>query len=249
MTTTGAYADVNGLHLYYEVHGSGQPLLLLHGGTCLIGVPPMGLDAFASMFQVIAPEQMGHGHTADDAGRAFHYHDLAETTVELLDHLKIDSTSVVGLSDGGIVGLDLAIHHPERVTRLAVSGTNFRADGCTPEGLQWLLSTTPDDWPRELREAYERVSPDGPRHWPLVLQRLQHMWAVEPDYTAEQLAGITAPTLIIAGDHDLVTPEHTLALFRAIPNAQLCVLPDTGHGTMPVDTVITFLTRPASSSQ
>ena len=109
-----------------------------------------------------------------------------------------------------------------------------------------MLAAKPDDWPQNFRENYERLSPDGPSHWPLVLKRIQAMWAVEPNYTDEQMAGIKAPTLVIAGDNDVITPEHSVAMFRAIPNAQLCVLPGAGHGVMPNETIPTFLKEPAT---
>ena len=93
--------------MYYEIHGEGPPLLLLHGGTCSIERPPMGIPSFSGEYTVIAPEQMGHGRTADDTDRAFHYHEMAEDTVELMRQLEVDRASVIGLSDGGVVGLDL----------------------------------------------------------------------------------------------------------------------------------------------
>lgn len=241
MTPHTGYADVNGVRMFYEVHGAGQPLLLLHGGTCSIGVPAMGLDEFAESFQVIAPEQMGHGRSADDPGRAFRYHDLAETTIALLDHLQIERVRVVGVSDGGIIGLDLAIHHPERVQGLVAIGANFTTDGIPEKAWQRLLSAKPDDWPQELRETYESRSPDGAGHWPVVLRRIQEMWALEPSFADAQLRNISTPVLVVAGDRDLVTPEHSVALFRAIPGAQLCVLPDSRHGFVPIETIVNFL--------
>ena len=244
MAASGGYAEVNGLHMYYEEHGEGPPLLLLHGGTCSIERPPMGIPFFSDEFQVIAPEQMGHGRTADATDRAFHYHDMAEDTVELLRQLKIESASVIGLSDGGMVGLDMAIHHPDRVTKLVLTGANYRTDGYSADAWEWLLAVKPGDWPHELREDYERLSPDGPSHWPAFLERLQSMWAVEPNYTDEQMRSVKAPTLVIAGDQDIITPEHSVALFRAIPDAQLCVLPNAGHGALPIEAILTFLQEP-----
>ena len=151
MTTAGSYADVNGLSLYYELHGEGAPLLLLHGGTCSIELPSMEIPFFASEFQVIAVEQMGHGRTADAMDREFHYHDMAEDTVALMDQLQIDSAFVFGLSDGGMLGLDMAMHHPERVRKLAVTGSNFRTDGYIEGALNWLVTVTPEDFAGEFQ--------------------------------------------------------------------------------------------------
>ena len=233
------YSAVNALNMYYEVQGAGPPLLLLHGGTG--SIVAKWIPYFSGEFQVIAMEQMGHGRTADVMDRPFRCHDMAEDTVELMRQLRIDSAVVVGFSDGGIIGLDMAIHHPERVTKLVVTGANSRTDGYT--GKHWeAVNGDPDDWPAS--ESYGRLSPDGVEHWPIVLRRLQRMWAVEPNFTREEMRSIKAPTLIIVGDRDLVTPEHAVEMFRTILGAQLCVVPHAGHGVMPKDTILTFLNEP-----
>ena len=231
------YAAVNRLNMYYEVHGEGLPLLLLHGGTG--SIPTKWIPHFSSQFRVIAMEQMGHGRTADVIDRPFHFHDMAEDTVELMRQLGIESAVIVGYSDGGIIGIDMAIHHPDRVMRLAITGANSRADGYTAENLEWVRTFKPADLP--VSEAYARLSPDGPDHWPVVLERLQRMWPVEPNFTREEMQGIKAPTLIIIGDGDIVTPEHAVEMFRAISGAQLCVVPHAGHGVMPKETILAFL--------
>ncbi len=231
------YAAVNGLNMYYEVHGDGPPLLLLHGGTG--SIPEKWIPFFTPRFQVIAMEQMGHGRTADCMDRRFHYHDMAEDTVELMRQLGIERAAILGYSDGGIIGLDMAIHHPERVAKLALTGANARTDGYTAENLQWVRTFDPDGEP--VPDAYGRLSPDGPDHWPVLLGRLKPMWTEEPNFSREQLQRIEAPTLLIIADDDIVTPEHAVEMFRSIPGARLCVVPGAGHGVMPKDTVLSFL--------
>ena len=231
------YLPVNGLDMYYEVHGDGGPLLLLHGGGG--SIPEKWIPHFSPHFRVIAPEQMGHGRTADLADRAFHYHDMAEDTIELLRLLDVESAVVVGFSDGGIIGLDMAIGHPAVVSRLAVSGANARADGYTDENKEWVRTLDPASEP--VSERYQALSPDGADHWPILFSRMQPMWAAEPSFTGAELARIAAPTLLIFGDSDIVTPEHAVEMFRAIPDAQLCVVPNGGHGVMPAETVLAFL--------
>jgi pimeloyl-ACP methyl ester carboxylesterase len=252
MPSEGHYASVNGLRMYYEVHGEGNPLLLLHGGATSIETFTHQIPFFAREFQVIAPEQMGHGRTADIPERDFHYHDMAEDTVELMNHLGIADAFIVGWSDGGILGLDIAIHHPERVRKLACSGAVSRVDGLEPESLDWLGNATPADWPKSFREAYERLSPDGPSHWPLVIARIVKMFRSEPSFTSEQIASIKAPTLLIVGDHDMVRPEHAVEMFRLIPGAELSVVPHAGH-SVPMEkpalwneTVRSFLKQPVA---
>ena len=230
--------------MYYEVHGEGPPLLLLHGGSG--SIPEKWIPLFSPRFQVIAIEQMGHGRTADAMDRSFHYHDMAEDTVELMRRLEIESAVAVGYSDGGIIGLDIAVHHPERVTRLAVTGAQSRVDGYTEESREWARTFDPAVEP--VSETYARLSPDGADHWPIVLGRLKPMWIAEPDFTPEQLQSIRAPTLIIIGDEDIVTPEHAVEMFRAIPGAQLCVIPHAGHGVLPEEAVLTFLQEEANNA-
>ena len=237
ITSPLPYSSVNGLNMYYEVHGEGPPLLLLHGGAG--SIPEKWIPLFSPQFQVIAMEQMGHGRTADLSSRPFHYHDMAEDTVELMGLLEIESAAVVGYSDGGIIALEMAIHHPERVAKLAVTGANFRIDGYTAENMEWVRSFNPDAEPTSA--DYARLSPDGVEYWPIFLRRLQEMWRMEPNFTDKQLQSIAKPTLIIVGDDDIVTLEHAIEMFRAIPEAQLCVVPRAGHGTMPKEMVLTFL--------
>jgi len=231
------YAAINGLEMYYEIHGDGPPLLLLHGGTG--SIPETWIPYFSPRFRVIAPEFMGHGRTADATDRPFHYHDLAEDMTELMRQLEIESAAIVGYSDGGIIGLDIAIHHPERVTRLVTTGANVRVDGYAAENIEWIRTLDPTTVP--VSAAYARLSPDGPEHWPVLLARMQPMWAVEPHFTSEELGRIAAPTLIIIGDGDIVTPEHAVEMFRTIPDAQLCVVPHAGHGALPREVVRVFL--------
>jgi pimeloyl-ACP methyl ester carboxylesterase len=196
---------------------------------------------------VIAPEQIGQGRTADLVDRPLHNHDMAEDTVELMRQLGIDSANVIGYSDGGIIGLDMAIHHPNRVTKLVVTGANSRVDGYTQENQEFLVHFEPDSEP--VWDDYAQLSPDGAEHWPIVLERLKRMWCVEPSFTNEELRSIEAPTLIIIiGDRDIVTPEHAVEMYRAIPHAQLCVAPNAEHGAMPSEQVLIFLREPSSRS-
>jgi pimeloyl-ACP methyl ester carboxylesterase len=226
----GHYADVHGLKMYYEVHGpasAAQTVVLLCGGTGWVEFWPSPIAYFGNQYRVVIPEPMGHGRTADDPHREFHYHDLAEDTVELLQQLHIKSAYFIGWSQGGVVGLDLAINHPDVVTKLAISGANFTPDYTDGETDKWLHEVKAQDWP--FREAYERLSPDGPAHFPIVFERLKKMWFEEPHFTHAQLAGIKSPTMVVVGDHDMIKIEHTVELFQSIPKAQLWIVPGSGH--------------------
>lgn len=139
----------------------------------------------------------------------------------------------------------MAIHHPERVARLAVTGANARFDGYTAENQEFARSFDPGS--QAVSDSYSRLSPDGAEHWPVFLGRLKTMWGVEPSFTSDELQRIEAPTLIVIGDRDIVTPEHAVEMFRAIPGAQLCVVPNAGHGVLPEETVLGFLLEEAES--
>ncbi len=230
----GAYASVNGLRMYYEVYGEGPPLLLLHGGLQTIsGSFSKQIPAFAESHRVIAVEQMGHGHTGD-ADRELTYRGMAEDTAELLRQLDLTAVDVVGWSDGGIIGLILAAHHPELVRRLVVSGANLRPDGCTDDFLAHVRAMKAEDMKGSDRREYDRATPDGAEHFPVVFRKVQDLWLTAPtpeDIDERQLDGIQAPTLVVVGDHDIIRPEHTMEIYHHLPHAQLCILHATSHNT------------------
>ena len=231
------YVEIDGLKMYYEVHGAGANVLLLHGGGSFI--PERWIDFLSSKYQVIAVEQIGHGRTGDIAERQLSYHKMAEDTFALLRKLKIESTMIVGYSDGGNIGLDLAIHHPDVVSKLAVTGAIFNPSGLKVEMWKWLNSNEVYDW--QAPDHYGRLSPDGVDHWPAFRDRLVKMWKAQPNFTLTELSKIEAPTLVIIGDQDDVSIEHATQMFQLIANAQLCVVPNSRHGVMPSQAVMKFL--------
>lgn len=247
--------EVHGLAMYYEVRGDGPPLVLLHGGLHGIeGSFGRVLPALAARRRVIAVEQIGHGHTPD-ADRPFRYADMAEDTAALLARIGVGPADLLGWSDGGIVALFLAARHPERVRRVVVSGANARLDGMEPAAVRGMRDTPPERMARDLaalREAYAAASPDGAGHWPVVVAKARAMWLAPVGLEPADLARIAAPTLLVAGDRDLVRPEHEVELLRSIRSAQLLILPGTGHRTfdaradwvLPV--VWSFLDAPAT---
>jgi pimeloyl-ACP methyl ester carboxylesterase len=234
----GNYAQVHGLKMYYESHGQGPPLVVLHPATATIDYWPQAMEYFSKSYRVIAPEQIGHGHTADDPKRPLTYHAMAEDTAELLQQLKVESAYLLGWSDGGIVALDLAIHHPTLVKKLAASGANMRPLRAESELGQWIKSVKavcgPKDkpgencWPPMWSDAYKKVAPD-PSHWPAFLDRMKTMFLTEPNLSKQELGGIKSPALIIAGDHDLIELQETSEIFGSIPGAQLWIVPGSGH--------------------
>lgn len=227
------YADVNGLHMYYESHGEGTPLVLLHGGMLTIDINFAGLiPTLATKHRVIAVEMQGHGRTAD-IDRAFTPAALASDIVALLDHLGIERAHVLGHSMGAAVTLELAVSHPERVRSIVPISGSVRMEGMHPDLLDPSKHATSDRMPTaadfaEFSAAYRQLSPH-PAHFQDFLTRLSASNADLKGWTDEQLAGITAPTLIVQGDNDFVTIEHAALMQQLIPGAKLAVLPDTTH--------------------
>ena len=225
---TRAYADVNGVHMYYEIHGRGRPVLMLHGGIGDQSFWSETLQAISKDHQVIAPEQMGHGHTADVPAREFSYAQLAKDTAALLRHLNVQSIDVVGWSDGGIIGYLLAIDHPKLVRKLVTSGSNVDDEGLPPPKSGELK---PEQLPKMFQDQYDRVSPDGPLHYAAFINRVAAMWRRYPYVERSKLGEIRCPTLIIMGDRDFYSVEVAQHIARSIPGAQLMIVPGTGHGT------------------
>ncbi len=229
------FAAVNGLKMYYAVHGQGRPVVLLHGG--MHGIQSSFAKQIALLardHKVIAIEQMGHGHTADVPGRELSYETMSEDTAALLVQLRIGNADLIGWSDGGQLALRLAFTHPELVRRVVASGVGL---GATPEIVKEL--GTPKDFPKmaaamfpEGFAEYNRVSPDGPAHWSTMAQKGHAMWR-KPSFgfVVADLARIKRPVLIVAGDRDFGPIEETIRIYRAIPGAKLFILPGTGHTT------------------
>jgi pimeloyl-ACP methyl ester carboxylesterase len=216
----GHWTIVNGHLLYYETMGHGRPLLLLHGGGSSIRDSfARQIEPFSKRHAIIAPEQVGQGNTPDVAG-ALTYGAMADDTAELLRQLRARDVDVVGFSDGGIIALVLAVRHPELVRRLVVSGANF-----SPEGL-------PAADLRQMREREARTSTDVST-W-TIERKLNHLWLTSPtpvELSSTLLASIRKPVLVMAGDHDAILAEHTVALSRLMPRARLWILPGTSHNT------------------
>ena len=209
------HTTIHGHPIYYAVLGHGSPRLLLHGGG-ESGEQSFArqIDAFARHHLLVVPDQIGQGRTPDVNG-ALTYTGMTEDTAALLEHLKLTRVDVVGFSDGGILALMLAANHPQLVRRLVVSGVNITPNGMNPDDLEDLRVTQSPN-PRTIDE------------------KLAHLWFTSPTSTELNVSILTTikqPVLVISGDRDAIRLEHTLKIFHALPDAELCVLPDTDHGT------------------
>ena len=240
----GSYAPVNGLNLYYEVHGTGRPLVLLHGGVSTIEIDfGKVLPSFAKTRQVVAIEQQGHGHTAD-IDRPLEHEQMADDTAELLRQLEVENADFFGYSMGGGIALQLAIGHPDLVRKLVFAGgTSYSPDGFYPELLEGMNQMKPDDLAGSpFQQAYARTAPN-PDQWPTLIAKIKQLNLEWKGWPSEVIQSVKVPTLLIIGDADIVRPEHTVEMFRllgggvpgdlyGLPPSQLAVLPGTTHITL-----------------
>jgi pimeloyl-ACP methyl ester carboxylesterase len=235
------YVSVNGLDMYYEIHGEGQPLVLLHGAFSAIGTS-FGkiLPELAKTRQVIAFELQGHGHTAD-IDRPMTLEGMMEDVAAALPQLGIEQADVVGYSSGGSVALHLAARYPEIVLKLVLMSVSYTLGGIHQGLMDGLGEMKPEmmhgsPW----HDEYLRIAP-RPEDFNRLFEKKTQMDKQIKDFSEEQIRGIKSPTLLIIGDSDLIRPEHAVEMFRlfgggvfgdtpaGLPNSQLAILPGTSH--------------------
>jgi pimeloyl-ACP methyl ester carboxylesterase len=236
----GNYASVNGLNMYYEIHGSGDPLVVLHGAFMTIGTMGELVPELAKTRQVIAVELQAHGHTADIEDRPLSYEQMADDVAALLRHLEIEEADVFGYSTGGGVALQVAIRHPEVVRKLVVASASYTSDGLYPEVRSTIETITPEFFAvTPVLDEYTRVAPD-PDGFPTLVAKIKQLDMEPFAWPPEDIRAIEVPTLLIIGDSDGTRPEHAVEMFRllgggvfgdiaGLPNSQLAVLPGTTH--------------------
>lgn len=240
--TTG-YAPVSGLKMYYEVHGSGEPVVLLHGGFMTITSNWVGwIGELSKTRKVIAVEMQGHGRTAD-IPREPNSENLADDVAALLKYLKISRADLIGYSMGGGVAMQVAVRHPDQVRRVVVISSTFRRDGMTQEGLDAVSTLTPEVFKGSPLEAeYKRLSPT-PDQFAKFVERMVAADSKESDLSADQLQSTTAPMFFIHGDADGIRLQHVAEMFRLKGGeiygdlrprsaSRLAILPNTTHVTL-----------------
>lgn len=229
-TETGD-APINGIIVHYAIWGDGSPLILLHGGLGNMEYFSGQIPELAKQYRVIAMDSRGHGQSTRNAD-PYSYGLMAKDVIGLMDHLKIDKASIVGWSDGGIIGLDIAMNYPDRLDRLFAFGANTNVAGLKPNVDK---DPTFSEYIEIAGKDYERLS-KTPKDYNDFVAAISQMWATQPDYKPEQLAKITAPVAIADGEHDeAIRQEHNAEMAKAIPGAKLVILPGVSHFAMVQD--------------
>ncbi len=244
LSARGRYAAVNGLKLYYEVHGAGQPLVLLHGGLGAIEMFGDVLARLAAGRQVIGVDLQAHGRTAD-IDRPLRFESMADDIAALLESLGLASADVMGYSLGGGVALQTAIRHPARVRKLVLASAPFKRAGWYPEVLEGMAQMTPAAAeamkPSPIYQAYARIAP-RPEDWPVLLGKLGDLLRQDYDWSSAA-AALRSPVLIAVGDADSVRTAHAVEMFALLgggqrdagwdgsgrPSSRLAVLPGATH--------------------
>jgi pimeloyl-ACP methyl ester carboxylesterase len=222
------YKTVNGLNMYYEIHGKGNPLILIHGGGSTI-YTTFGkvLPLFAENRQVIAVELQAHGHTPDrDQPSSFEQD--ADDVSELLKQLNIETTDVFGFSNGGQTALQLAIRHPQQVRKLITGAAGYKRNGYHSWFWEFIGNASIKNMPQPLKDAYLAINPDQKALQAMHDRDYYRMLGFK-DWSDDVIRSIKAPTLIINGDRDVVTTEHAFEISRLIPDARLLIYPGV-HG-------------------
>ena len=215
VSKVAGYAPVNGIHMYYAVYGAGDPVLLIHGGLGHADLWAYQVKDLMKDHTVIVADSRGHGRSSRNA-EAYSYELMASDYLALLDYLKFDKVALVGWSDGGIIGLDIAMKHPQRLTRLFAHAANVTVDGLDPKVME---NKTFNDYIAEMGADYPKLS-KTPGEFDAFVEQISHMWATQPAYTDAELAKITVPTAIVLGDHDeAITRAHTEHMAQVIPGA------------------------------
>lgn len=215
--STGTYAQVNGIKIYYETYGSGEPLLLLHGNSSSIVSFKAQIPELSKKYRVIAVDTRGQGNSGDD-GRRYTYDLFAEDMNALLDYLHIDSANVIGWSDGGVTSLIMAMKYPAKVKKVVAMGANIFIDNSVVES--WVFK----ELNKQLKELKSDTTALAKNR-----TRLINMLLTEPKYSFDDLKAIQCPVLVMAGEKDVIKPEHTKQIAAHISKSTLLIVPKETH--------------------
>ncbi len=218
------FVPVNGVKIWYALFGHGSPVILLHGGLANSDYWGNQVPVLARHYRVMVMDSRGHGRSTRNE-QPYGYDLMASDVIGVMDFLKIRKAAIVGWSDGAILGLDIAIHHPERITKLFAFAANSDPSGVADISNSSVFNA----YIARAEKEYERLSPT-PAQFRAFLEQITNMWATQPNFTSEQLQSIRVPTWIVDGDHDeAIKRENTEYMAKMIPNAGLLLQPEVSH--------------------
>ena len=230
LAQAGNYATVNGLHMYYEIYGAGNPLVLIHGAASTVQTTFGRLiPALEKKHKIIAVELQAHGHSDNRDGRQITFEQDADDVAALLQQLHIDHADIFGFSNGGTTALQIAIRHPELVNKLIIASSMFKRAGVAPAFWEGMKNASFKDMPDEYKKAFLDINPDQDALH-IMFDQCAHRMQLFTDIPDETIGAIQAPALIIIGDKDVPLPEHAVEMYRIMPHAELAIFPG-GHGT------------------
>jgi pimeloyl-ACP methyl ester carboxylesterase len=263
MSTSEKFVIANGLNIHYAEYGNenGYPLLLLHGGSANLESWADHLAYFTPHFRVIAPDTRGHGKTVNTSDE-FTYRVMADDVAAFIRALNLNKPLIFGYSDGGQIGLELGIHHPDAARAIVLGGTQYTFSGRYLDALRGMGMTKPGfvdidhimrtepDWIEYMKAAHPR--PDDPDYWKSLFNQLSTLWWTPVGYVPEDFKKMIAPTLIIMGDRDGIPIEEAAHMYNFLPNAELAIIPNADHGSALNEVFMTivrdFLLRHSQSS-
>jgi pimeloyl-ACP methyl ester carboxylesterase len=219
----GKFYEIRGFRMYCEIYGEGQPVLIIHGNGGSISAFNLNIPYFSKKYKVIVADSRAQGKSADP-GDSLTYEMMADDLAALLDQLHVDSADVIGWSDGGINGLLLAMRHPEKVKKLAVTGANLQPD--TTAVPQEIWDMVRPEYAKLTPKKIADMTPQEKESF-----KLMRLLCDQPHIPYSALHAIKCPTLVIGGDHDVIRPIHTLMIAENIPHHYLWILPNSGHST------------------
>ncbi|KAF2082633.1 alpha/beta fold hydrolase [Flavobacterium sharifuzzamanii] len=221
-SAVGKFVELNGAKIYYEEYGKGEPLLLIHGNSGSIETMGNQIDYFKNKYRVIAADSRGHGKSELKTD-SLTFVQMTKDTEALVNHLKLDSISIIGWSDGGIVGLQMGISGKSKIKKIVAMGANLRPDSTAI--YSWAVKGLQNE--RKLFSTKIKEK-DTSENWNL-LKQISGLLADQPNIVAKDLSKIKAKVLVVAGDRDVIRNEHTVEIFENIPKAQLCIMPGETH--------------------
>ena len=229
----GSFVDAGGLKTYYDEHGAGEPLVMLHGDILNAKMFSNQIPALAARYRIVLPERRGHGRTPDLPGD-YTYPLFANDTIKFLDALGLERVNLLGQSGGANVALIVTLSRPDLVSKLVAISGETRIE-LTEQQKKDMRSWPAEDFRKRtpsVVDAYERVTPSGTKQFPQFFEKMKTLWTTDWSISEKELGSISAATLIMLGDHDFGSIEDAAATYRKIPGSQLCVVPGAGHGLM-----------------